>query len=129
MAGVIQRFAPRQILGRFVEQTLSRALRICLHEVEAADQNVRLEPFQEIQHALVGAAADQDTPAVFSDLQILLMPKILRQRPSLYAHCEAGRIDGEAAFPLVAGGELQPVIDLIVGISVNKPGIGGKLRS
>ena len=53
-----------------------------LLEMEAAHEHIGPEPVQQIQHPLVGAAAEQDAFSVLLDQQRLLVAELLRQEES-----------------------------------------------
>ena len=46
--------------------------------MEAADQHIRPKPVNNIQHASVGTAAEQNLPVLFFHEQILLMTEVFR---------------------------------------------------
>ena len=84
VAGVVFRIKSVELFGVALQPLVAGQL----HEVKAADQHIRMKPFQNIQNALVRAAADQNAAAVFLDQQIVLVAEILGCQPAVFHHIE-----------------------------------------
>ena len=64
-------------------------LRIQLHEMEAAHKDVRHEPLDNIQDALMRAAAYQDFALIVLNQKILFMPELIRNHATMIQHIHA----------------------------------------
>lgn len=60
-------------------------LRICVCEVESANEDIRPEVGGYVENAPMGASADDDAPPVFFQEQVLFMQEVIRHNCSSYA--------------------------------------------
>lgn len=64
-------------------------LRICVCEVESANEDIRPEVGGYVENAPMGASADDDAPAVFFQEQVLFMQEVIWHNISSYAAAHA----------------------------------------
>ena len=77
--------------------------RIHPDEMEAAEEYIRLKPAENIQHALVGAAAENYLFAIFLQKQILLMQIWVIRVNSVFPDRLSKDTEGEGAHQIIAG--------------------------
>ena len=102
--------------------------RVHADEVEAAEEHIRTEPVENIQHALVGTAAEAEFLILFLDQQILFMQIGVIPVGSVFSDGLAENAELEGPQQVVAGAEGDAFGNFQHILHGNQPGIFFQFR-
>ena len=86
MTSVVEGLKLRQCISHCGE-----LLQRCAHEVETTHEDIRSEVGRDVEDAAVRAAAEENTPAVFLNEEVELVPEVIRHVGVASQGAHAGR--------------------------------------
>ena len=93
VAGIVFAVIGEQFPACVIQKCAAFLIKIHLHEMEAADQDIRTEPVHDIEDSFMRTAADHDAFSVVRQNKVLLVTEIFRYEFSVFLHLKTERND------------------------------------